>query len=1160
MRRVKKLLSFALSLSMALTLCVPAVEAGAKMRGDSQGSAKEPERAAVAVLEMNAGGNEESLGQEQYATIPVIEEKTGFSLEDGDSVVGIRALDENGEVLRAGKDYMIETPEGDELEPTAAGDGVIIGEEDVVQDGLKVVDASGEEVTELVFVNKPEGINEEPDATSAPTVVSLEVTPVSSDAAVEFKDGSIITNGIKQKYYRLNDAKIQELYNVVLTYNDGTEYTASLPRAVADSKVSALTNQSISNIWREGGTSNLLTVSSGSVSKVVNVPVKGCFADLYPDRELEEDTEMAVSYLPVESASGTLKFKPKSDKTYHFYSSGDTDTLVYLFDESGKTIAYDDDGYDDHNFLISVEMNAGKTYIIQTQVYGNKEGSFSVTATGKDEDFGYGSLKGKDLTGKYINLALIVDTTGSMGGIINSVKETLKEFVDAIAATNATLRISLIDYKDITAGNGADPTVLHYSPELSIWFENDDVEALKTEIGGLRATGGGDGPESALDALGNLIEPDVMTFNSAAAKFAFLITDANYKNENTHDLENMKELMHKIVEKGIITSVITQKGNYQFYRKLASVTEGILINVDSDFSNTMGRFAAKIVEDAEIYEADEDIVPVKGIELGGDLTVPEGKIKSFRPVFDPVDASEQGVVWTVENEEIAEVSPYTTDGVLVVRGKIGGTTKIIARSLDGGYVAEFDLTIQKTVVTDNKMESCDIDSIIEELDKPKDPSVETPVTDLVYYGDAEPKVEDDKQKSIYSRIIRTEKSITYVFDDEYGNLLYQWKFEGDRISDSDIAVDLGAVIDAESSSVEEAAIEKAGLDPYTVIDFSHSGSLPGTATVAVKVGDKFPDGIYELYYYNKTTHELELCEDTVVKVAGGVARFDISHCSSYVIGKKEIVPTPEPTPVVTPTPVPTLSPTPEPTVKPTDAPTAAPTVEPTPVPTAEPTVRPTDTPTAAPTAAPTAEPTAEPTAKPTDAPTAVPTAEPTAKPTDTPTSAPTDKPTAKPSDAPTAVPTASPAPAVIVPAKGTRISDKKAVYTVSKAGETGGTVTYTKPVKRSVTAVTIPNTVKISGITYKVTAIAPNAFKNCKKLKRITIGKNITTIGAKAFYKCTRLAKITVKTKNLTGKKVGSKAFQGIYKEAVMKLPKNKRKAYKKLLRARGCGSKVKFK
>ncbi len=1022
---------------------------------------------------------------------------------------------------------------------------MIIREEDVVQDGLKVVDASGEEVTELVFVNKPEGINTDE---TAPTLESMVVTPVSSDAALKIEDGTLVTYGKNQKYFRFDEEKIRALYNVTLTYNDGTEYRDSLTKAIVDGKASTTTNQNIYNIWKEGGTSNILTVSSGSLGKNVNVPVKGHFLDLYADKELEEDTEMLVSYLPMKPASGSFQFKPKNDGIYHFYSSGDTDTLVYVFDESGKSIAYDDDGYDDHNFLTSVKLSAGKTYVIQTQVYGNKEGSYSVIATGKDEDFGYGSLKGKDLTGKYINLALIVDTTGSMGGIINSVKETLKEFVDAIAATNATLRISLIDYKDITAGNGADPTVLHYSPELSIWFENDDVEALKTEIGGLKATGGGDGPESAVDALGNLIEPDVMTFNSAAAKFAFLVTDANYKTENTHDLENMKERMHKIVEKGIITSVITQKGNYQFYRKLATVTEGILINVDSDFSNTMGRFAAKIVEEAEIYEADEDIIPVKGIELGDDLTVPEGKIKSFRPVFDPVDASEQGVVWAVEDEEIAEVSPYTTDGVLVVRGKQGGTTKIIARSLDGGYVADFDLTIQKTVVTDNKMESCDIDSILEELDKPKDPSVETPVTDLVYYGDAEPKVEDEKQKGIYSRIIRTDKSITYVFDDEYGDLVYQWKFEGERISDSDISVDLGAAIDSETSIVEEAVIEEAGLDPYTVIDFFHSGALPGTATVSVKVGDKLPDGTYELYYYNETTHELELCEDTVVRVSGGFAQFDISHCSSYVIGKKEVVPTPVPTPVVTPTPIPTPVPTAVPTPVPTVAPTPVPTAAPTPVPTEVPTPVPTEVSTPVPTDTPTLKPTI----KPTEAPTPLP--------TEAPTAVPTDKPTPKPSDTPTSVPTASPAPEVDAPAKGTRISDKKAVYTVTKAGKIGGTVTYTKPVKRNVTAVTIPNTVKISSITYKVTAIAPNAFKNCKKLKRITIGKNITKIGAKAFYKCTRLAKITVKTKNLTGKKVGSKAFQGIYKQAVMKLPKNKRKAYIKLLRARGCGGKVKFK
>lgn len=1146
MRRVKKFLSFALSLSMALTLCMPVAEAGAKVREASRRSAEEPGDASIAVLELNAAESEESLGQENDTTIPVLQERTGISLEEGDSVVSLRALDGNGEVLRAGKDYTIKSCEGNKLERMAAGAGVIVHGNVGIQDELKVLDASGKEVMDIVLVNKPEGINADD---TAPRITDITVTPTSVDAALEMGvDGSLTLYGKKQKYYRFDLTKIKMLYNVTITYDDGTQYTANLNQAVTDGKVKASHNQSYNSPWVEGGTANTLYVVGGSIEKSINVPVKGRFDELFEDcGELELDKTTQVSYLSSKPKNGSFRFRPENDGIYYFYSSGDTDALIWMFDEYGKSVAYDDDGYDEHNFIVSADLKAGKTYVIQTQVYGNQSGSYEITGARKaPEDFGYASLKGMDLTGKYINVALIVDTTGSMQSIIDSVRDGLTKFVDEIAATNARLRISLIDYKDIDM-DGKDTTILHYSPALSIWFENEDVEALKAEIDKLGATGGGDSPESAVDALANLIEPDVMTFNSAAAKFAFLVTDATYKDDNTHELENMKELMHKLVEKGVVTSVITEKENYSFYQKLTTVTEGILINVQSNFLHAMGRLAARIAEETEEYEADPDITPVQGIELGDDLTVPEGKIKNFRPIFDPADASEQGVVWMVEDQEIAGVSPITTDGILVVRGIKEGTTKIIARSLDGGYVASFDLTIQKAVVTDNKMESCDIDSILEELEKSEVPGVETPVTDLIYYGDSEPKVEADKQKVIYSHIIRTEKSISYVFDDEYGDLLYQWKFEGENISDSDIAVDLGAAIDSETSSVEQAAIEREGLDPYTVIEFFHSGTLPGRAAVSVKVGEKFADGTYELYYYNKDTGKLELCEDTVVKVSGGIAQFEISHCSSYVIGKKELLPAPtpfvtpvpEPTPVIVPTSIPTPS---DPTAHPTLAPTHDPEDEPTQTPPSASTMAPTDPPTQTPTDAPSG--------KPTDAPAA------TIIPIDVPTPKPLDPPTLNPS----AAPTDPPLPTDNVPAKGTRIFDKKAVYTVSKAGMSGGTVTYTKPVKRNVTSVSIPNTVRINGITYKVTAIAANAFKNCKKLKKITIGKNIASIGAKAFYKCNRLAKITVKTKNLTGKKVGSRAFQGIYKKAVMKVPKNKRKAYKKLLRARGCGNKVKFK
>lgn len=92
-----------------------------------------------------------------------------------------------------------------------------------------------------------------------------------------------------------------------------------------------------------------------------------------------------------------------------------------------------------------------------------------------------------------------------------------------------------------------------------------------------------------------------------------------------------------------------------------------------------------------------------------------------------------------------------------------------------------------------------------------------------------------------------------------------------------------------------------------------------------------------------------------------------------------------------------------------------------------------------------------------------------------------------------------------------------------------------------------------------MTGIAANAFKGNKKLKSVTIGKNVKTIGKNAFNGCKNLKKIVVKSSKLTKKSVGSKAFKGIYSKAKIKVPKSKLKAYKKLLKSKGIGAKVKF-
>ena len=183
--------------------------------------------------------------------------------------------------------------------------------------------------------------------------------------------------------------------------------------------------------------------------------------------------------------------------------------------------------------------------------------------------------------------------------------------------------------------------------------------------------------------------------------------------------------------------------------------------------------------------------------------------------------------------------------------------------------------------------------------------------------------------------------------------------------------------------------------------------------------------------------------------------------------------------------------------------------------------------------------------------------QPSESPSRKPSGSPSQKPSESPSQKPSGSPSQQPGQDIKVPAKGTKLTAKGASYQVTSAAEKNPTVVY-KGSKKQKASVTIPDTVTIDKVTYKVTSIAANAFKNNKKLKKVVIGKNVTKIGKKAFYGCSKLKKITVKTTKLTKKNVGSQAFKGIHKKAAFKVPKKKISSYRKVFRARGAAKTTK--
>lgn len=136
-------------------------------------------------------------------------------------------------------------------------------------------------------------------------------------------------------------------------------------------------------------------------------------------------------------------------------------------------------------------------------------------------------------------------------------------------------------------------------------------------------------------------------------------------------------------------------------------------------------------------------------------------------------------------------------------------------------------------------------------------------------------------------------------------------------------------------------------------------------------------------------------------------------------------------------------------------------------------------------------------------------------------------------------------------------SEQKSGKGIYRITGTRKTVTFVKPLNDKNTSFNVPASVKLADGRYKVTAIDKNAFKNNRKLKKVTIGNKVTKIGAGAFSGAKNLKAITIKSKLL--KSVGKNALKGIHKKCAIKVPKTKLTAYKRLLKKKGQKASVKI-
>jgi hypothetical protein len=138
-----------------------------------------------------------------------------------------------------------------------------------------------------------------------------------------------------------------------------------------------------------------------------------------------------------------------------------------------------------------------------------------------------------------VDIAFILDTTGSMAEEISAVKATIQKVATSFANSGIRIRVGLVEYKD-----RSDSLVTKVYPMTA------DVTRFSGQVAAIQASGGGDVPESMNEGL-HVGLNGLSWSGSAIAKMAFLIADApphlDYGNDADYAAD-MRDAAHRGIQ------------------------------------------------------------------------------------------------------------------------------------------------------------------------------------------------------------------------------------------------------------------------------------------------------------------------------------------------------------------------------------------------------------------------------------------------------------------------------------------------------------------------------------------------------------------------------------------------------------------------------------
>lgn len=242
---------------------------------------------------------------------------------------------------------------------------------------------------------------------------------------------------------------------------------------------------------------------------------------------------------------------------------------------------------------------------------------------------------------KNANIALIIDTTGSMGDKIAAVRNNLADFVKSLKEKEIDVNFAIVDYHD-------NSIVFH---EINGEKWSNDSEAVLAELAKVDDDWWS-GSEYVLKAYDKLFEETPDWYTTSDTNFIFLLTDEDIDLKGD-EAESYEELVNRLADLGICNTVVTSPDLNEIYQDLYEKTSGQVLDIYSeDYGKLMSEFASH-VEDIVTHTVVYDGWKVTAIDGAGSVVVKGADSDDYS--VDAGEGDKGTITLTISAEDAAKL-------------------------------------------------------------------------------------------------------------------------------------------------------------------------------------------------------------------------------------------------------------------------------------------------------------------------------------------------------------------------------------------------------------------------------------------------------------------------------------------------------------------------